>query len=64
MISVEGENIKLKGNGLALAIEFAQLYSAMNRRMPEVVDRALDILENTDDEDFEMKIIKEEHRFK
>lgn len=62
MISVEGENIKLKGEGWTLAIEFASLYNAMSRRMPEVLDRALDILENTDDENFEMKIIKEEHR--
>lgn len=64
MILVEGAKIKLQGSGKELAVEFAQLYHAMDIRMPDVISAALDIIENTSDKSYRLEVIKDESSIK
>ena len=56
MISVKDQRVKINGSAEELTVDFVSLYQVMDEVMPDVLDRACNIIENMNEDDF--KFIK------
>ena len=54
MISIDGKRVRLSGKHSELVTEFACLFHVMDKKMPDVLSDALDLIENAKDDDFRM----------